>query len=172
MSNRKGWLVHYWIFQTKLDLILALQLEYSPYTLRSLLNSWKKPWNASLVFFKEDQDFWFFQTKRGKFKLEFFCISYFPCERASRKSRPGWVALSNGSTVSWASQKQAWVASSASEAGYIALSGCCKEIKWMCILLAEIRIVVDIPTNLFSNNIAAQSWSNQMVRRAKLSIWI
>lgn len=101
--------------------------------------------------------------------LEFYCDSDFAGERTSRKSRTGWIALFNGSALSWTSHKQTCVALSTAEAEYISMSDCCKEIRWLRLFLAEIGIIQNDPMILLSDNVAAQRWaqSTHTIRRAK-----
>lgn len=100
---------------------------------------------------------------------EYYCDSDYAGERLERKSRTGWTMLINGCAVSWASKKQGCVAMSTAEAEYIALSDCCKEVKWSRMLLGEIGDKVCSPTVIFNDNLAAQSWAEQAssMRKAK-----
>eukprot|EP00171_Calliarthron_tuberculosum_P001266 IDg1266t1 len=92
-------------------------------------------------------------------KFEYYCDSDYAGDRSERKSRTGWVALMNGCAFSWTSHKQTCVALSTAEAEYVAMSDCCKEIKWIRLFLTEIGIDQTYPSSLFSDNTAALGWA-------------
>eukprot|EP00171_Calliarthron_tuberculosum_P019463 IDg19463t1 len=100
---------------------------------------------------------------------EYYCDSDYAGERIERKSRSGWIMLINGCAVNWASKKQGCIAMSTAEAEYIALSDCCKEVKWSRQLLGEVGVNVSGPTIIYNDNLAAQSWAEQAssMRKAK-----
>lgn len=104
-----------------------------------------------------------------KLTFEFYCDSDYAGDRSDRKSRTGWVGLFNDSAVTWTSNKQLCISSSTSEAEYIALSDCCRELKWIRLFLAEIGISQKSPTNLKNDNTSAESWANstKSMKRAK-----
>jgi hypothetical protein len=68
-------------------------------------------------------------------------------DKDSRKSTSGYVFLLHGGAVSWKSTKQSVVATSSTEAEYIACSEAAKEALWIRRLNAEIRGAA-IPTGI------------------------
>ena len=72
-----------------------------------------------------------------------------------RKFTSGYVITIAGGAVAWSSKKQASVALSTAEAGYISAMHAAKQVLWHCSLFWEFKI--DLPTNstIFSDNQAA-----------------
>lgn len=56
----------------------------------------------------------------------------------TRKSTTGYVIFFGGGPISWCSRKQPIVATSSTEAEYIAAADCCKEILYLKSLLEEL----------------------------------
>lgn len=79
-------------------------------------------------------------------------------DRKERKSTSGLVVCMNGTPVIWQSKKQTSVALSSSEAEYIALSECAKEVKWIRSLLGELDLLQDGPTVVLEDNTGAIKW--------------
>ncbi|GBN20414.1 Retrovirus-related Pol polyprotein from transposon TNT 1-94 [Araneus ventricosus] len=74
-----------------------------------------------------------------------------------RKSYSGCVLKFADGAISWESKKQHCVAPSSTEAEYIAMSECAKEIVYLCRFLNELYESVDeTPTVVFSDSQAAQ----------------
>jgi hypothetical protein len=74
-------------------------------------------------------------------------------DKDSRKSTSGYVFLLYGGAVSWKSTKQSVVATSSTEAEYIACSEAAKEALWIRRLHAEIQgTSTTIPTTLYDRN--------------------
>jgi transposase InsO family protein len=84
--------------------------------------------------------------------ISFSDASY--AEEKGRKSRTGFVFLQGSGAVSWLSKKQEVVASSSTEAEYIALSRTAKEGKWLNILAQELG-VSNVPITIFEDNQSA-----------------
>lgn len=88
-------------------------------------------------------------------------IAYSDADYAScpetRKSINGVVLMLNGGPVIWSSRKQGVVATSTTDAEYIAVHEASKEVVWCRRLLNDINIEQDGPTVLFCDNTAAQT---------------
>ena len=87
----------------------------------------------------------------------------------SRKSISGVVLMLNGGPIAWLSRKQTVVATSTTDAEYVAAHDCAKEIVWTRRLLADIGCSQQEPTTLFCDNAAAQKLIDNPVyhRRTK-----
>jgi len=72
-----------------------------------------------------------------------------------RKSRFGYILMLNGGSVSWGSRKQPCIATSTTEAEYIATNVATQEIIWLCRLLHDLRYFQTGPTILYNDNQAA-----------------
>ena len=67
-----------------------------------------------------------------------YCDSNYATDPNDRKSVSGMIHTIGGTIVNWASKKQSTVTLSSTEAEYIALSDCSKEIKFEWMLLKEL----------------------------------
>lgn len=87
-------------------------------------------------------------------------IAYSDADYAScldtRKSISGVVLILNTGPVAWCSRKQGVVATSTTDAEYIAAHDAAKEIVWLRQLLEDINFQQQGPTILFCDNAAAQ----------------
>lgn len=87
-------------------------------------------------------------------------IAYSDADYAScsdtRKSISGVVLILNDGPVMWSSRKQGVVATSTTDAEYIAAHDASKEIVWFRQLLKDIGIEQEGPTTLLCDNAAAQ----------------
>ena len=77
---------------------------------------------------------------RGSSKLIGYSDSDYAHDKTDRKSILGYVYMFAGGPISWQSRKQKSVASSTTEAEYMALSSCAKEGKWLATLLTELGL--------------------------------
>jgi hypothetical protein len=71
-------------------------------------------------------------------KLEAFSDADFAGDVKDRKSVTGYVIMMSGGPISWCSRKQSIVALSTTEAEYIAAAECCKELKYLRMLIEEL----------------------------------
>lgn len=71
--------------------------------------------------------------------LQGFCDADYAGDRVDRGSITGHMFLLNGGPVSWTSSKQRCVATSTTEAEYIALCDASKQGQWLRALLKELR---------------------------------
>jgi len=90
-------------------------------------------------------------------------------DQSDRKSRSGFVATIDGSTIHYSSKKQASTAINTAESEYIAMSDTCKEILWLRAILQEMNFKQPGPTELKVDNTASQYWATSEAppRRAK-----
>ena len=70
----------------------------------------------------------------------------------TRRSTSGYVFKVTNATVSWCSKRQASVAKSTTEAGYISLSLAAQEAIWLRRLLFDVGCDVDSPTVIYEDN--------------------
>jgi hypothetical protein len=71
--------------------------------------------------------------------LQGFCDADYAGDQVDRGSTTGHMFLLNGGPVSWTSSKQRCVATSTTEAEYIALCDASKQGQWLRALLKELR---------------------------------
>ena len=76
-----------------------------------------------------------------------------------RKSTSGMTLFIGENIVSWKTRKQKSVALSTSEAEYMALSECVREVRWMRELLRELGLFTASPTCIEEDNSGAIAWS-------------
>lgn len=119
-------------------------------------------------YFDYTKGYGLIQTRKRNLNVRFYSDPDFGGCMSSRRSRTGWVAIFTDTAVSWSSHKQNSVDLSSSEAEYIAMSEICRELKYIYSFLAEIGGVVNCPTPLFSDNVAARCWveSTKLLRRS------
>jgi len=76
-------------------------------------------------------------------------------DRNDRKSITGFVTCLSGGVITWASRKQTCVATSSTEAEFIAAATGCQEVLWLRNFLDSIQIPITSPTALYSDNQSA-----------------
>ncbi|MBW0508957.1 hypothetical protein O181_048672 [Austropuccinia psidii MF-1] len=69
----------------------------------------------------------------------------------TRKSTSGYVITLFGNPVSWSTKKQSIVAQSTTEAEFVAVNKCAKQVRWMSSLLTSIGIDICTPVLLNDN---------------------
>ncbi|GKB80011.1 hypothetical protein Tco_0946906 [Tanacetum coccineum] len=74
------------------------------------------------------------------FDVSFADVDYAGCQD-TRRSTSGSAQFLEGRLVSWSSKKQKSTVISTTEAGYIALSGCCAQVLWMRSQLSDYGFV-------------------------------
>jgi hypothetical protein len=100
--------------------------------------------------------------------LSAYCDASFAPSDDMRKSRSGWLALINGTPVSWKSGKQPIIAHSTAEAEYIALSDASRELMYLRRLLQELGHQFDGPATVFEDNQTAKLMAEEIAtKRAK-----
>ncbi|KAF7773627.1 hypothetical protein Agabi119p4_5794 [Agaricus bisporus var. burnettii] len=83
-----------------------------------------------------------------------------------RKSITGnFVTIANG-TISWLSRKQKTVALSSTEAEYMAISDCSRQLVWVSQLLTEIGFEIQTPM-LYGDNMGSLFWSTSEVQEKR-----
>lgn len=73
----------------------------------------------------------------------------------TRKSTTGYLSMLAGAPVTWSSHRQGCVSRSTTEAEYIAASAAAQEIMWLRMMLKELQVISNEPTNLFIDNQSA-----------------
>ena len=111
----------------------------------------------------------FSRNQKESLNLEFYCDSDYAGDKMDRKSRTGFIGYLNGCPFVWGSKKQTCVAASTAEAEYIAMGACAKEIARVRLYLAELELLSNTPTPLYSDNNPARCWSQELqsMRKAK-----
>ena len=87
-----------------------------------------------------------------------------------RRSTSGMIITVNRSAVAWHSRKQVGVALSSSEAEYIALSHCVREVFWIRQTLQELGWISKDPTVVHEGNIGAIKWGKSDRRTKHVEI--
>jgi hypothetical protein len=76
-----------------------------------------------------------------------------------RKSTTGYCVYLNGNIVSWNTKKQHTVALSTAEAELMAITEVLKEVRWLTLILEEMKYEVKKPVKIFTDNQAAMKMS-------------
>jgi hypothetical protein len=85
----------------------------------------------------------------------------------TRKSVSAFVVMLNGAAVAWKSKKQGGVATSSSEAEFVAASKAADELVWERRLLADLTFSQTTPTPLYEDNRACRLMSMNPVHRER-----
>lgn len=93
-----------------------------------------------------------FNRSEGANCLIGFADADWATDTEDRKSVSGFLFQVYGNTVSWSSKKQTTVATSSSEAEYVALSAAASEAIWLTGLLGDLGEVVTGPVTIFEDN--------------------
>ena len=81
-----------------------------------------------------------------------FCDSDWAANQDHRRSTFGYLVLLNGGPVGWTSRVQKSVATSMTEAEYVALSETAKEVSWIRRFMCDVGYTQEGPTSLMSDN--------------------
>ena len=87
-----------------------------------------------------------------------------------RKSTSGTVVLVNGTPGIWKSRKQVGVALSSTEAEFIAMSECVKDVTWVRTMLGELNLLTNAPTTIWEDSQGAIQWSSSEKRAKHVDI--
>ena len=74
----------------------------------------------------------------------------FAGDTVDRRSTTGYAFILSGAAVSWASKKQRTVATSSTEAEYVAGSEAAKEAVWFRLILSELGMLKEGPTEILT----------------------
>jgi hypothetical protein len=85
----------------------------------------------------------------------------------TRRSVSAFVVMLNGAAVAWKSKKQGAVATSSSEAEFVAASKAADELVWERRLLADLSFPQLTPTPLYEDNRACRLMSENPVHRER-----
>ena len=93
--------------------------------------------------------------QREALELKAYADADYAANPDTRKSTSGFVLTLNGGPITWAARSQKCVAQSTTEAEYIALADCTKDVIWTRQLLSELSRAQTSPTPVYSDNQAA-----------------
>ncbi|KXJ77597.1 hypothetical protein RP20_CCG007147 [Aedes albopictus] len=93
-----------------------------------------------------------YQRNKDTEPLVGFADADWATDTSDRKSVSGFLFQVYGNTVSWSSKKQTSVATSSSEAEYIALSAGVAEAIWLSGLLADLGVKIAKPVTIYEDN--------------------
>ena len=95
-------------------------------------------------------------------KITAYCDSDYGTDRATRRSITGYVILLDGNPIHWCSRRQPITAVSSTEAEYIALAECAKEVLWVSHLIQQLtgRALQNTPTIHVDNQAAIHCANN------------
>lgn len=85
-------------------------------------------------------------------ELQAFADAEYASNVESRKSTSGFVLTLAGGPITWASRAQKTVAQSTTEAEYVALAECVKDVLWAQQMLRDIETTFEKPTKVHSDN--------------------
>ena len=93
-----------------------------------------------------------FKRNQEASRIVGFADSDWAADSEDRKSVSGFIFKVFGNTVSWSSKKQATVATSSSEAEYVALGAAATEAIWLNGLLIDLQVEALDPPIIFEDN--------------------
>lgn len=93
-----------------------------------------------------------YSPKSENFELIGFADADYASDTVTRKSTSGFVVTLGNSPISWASRLQKSVAQSTTEAEYVAIADCTKDILWYIQLFKELSIPILPPIKIMSDN--------------------
>lgn len=91
----------------------------------------------------------------GPLILEAYSDADFQGDRDNSKSTSGYVIFFGAGAVAWSSKRQGCVAMSTTEAEYMALTHCAREVIWYRSLLEDIGLPQSEPTMIFGDNMGS-----------------
>lgn len=106
-----------------------------------------------------------FLAKPTEIRLLAYSDSDYAGDVDTRRSTSGYVFLLGGACISWRSERQRVVATSTTEAEYIAAAEAVKELLWIERLLKELISAHPIPTLFVDNRSAIKLVENQVLHR-------
>ena len=92
-----------------------------------------------------------------------YVASNFATNVNDRGSTTGYIITLNGSVISWKSKKQGSTTLSITEAEYVALSQCACELKFLMMLLQDMKVKIKLPIMLREDNTGAIFITNNEV---------
>lgn len=107
-----------------------------------------------MKYLKETKDYGLNYTSMMQHQVEGYSDADYANDTTTRRSMTGYVFMKNGAAVTWASQRQASVALSTTEAEFMAACAATKEAMWIRQLLKDIG---EYKQNLICLNIDNQS---------------
>jgi hypothetical protein len=94
--------------------------------------------------------------------LRAYCDADFCTDRIDGKSVTGYIVFLGDSPVVWTSRLQKSVTTCTTEAEYLALGECAKDVMWLRYLLAELGFKQIKPTTVNEDNTACISWATEI----------
>ncbi|CAM9465877.1 unnamed protein product, partial [Heterosigma akashiwo] len=91
-----------------------------------------------------------------------YCDADFVNDRLDGKSVTGYIIFLGDSPIVWTSRLQKSVSTSTTEAEYLALGECTKDVMWLRYLLSELGAKQILPTDINEDNQACISWATEI----------
>lgn len=88
----------------------------------------------------------------NEFRLIGYADADYAADNETRKSTSGFVVTLGNSPISWGSRLQKSVAQSTTEAEYVAIAECTKDVLWYIQLLKDLFINMNLPIKVMSDN--------------------
>lgn len=85
-------------------------------------------------------------------QLEVFVDADWAGDSKDRKSTSGFLFRYAGGMIGWNARKQDNVTLSSTEAEYVAMADCCKELTWILRLFNDLKIVTTLPVKINEDN--------------------
>jgi len=137
---------------------------------RFLENPGQKHWDAGIRvvrYLLKTKDLGITYSGQLGMQLEAYSDADWAGNRDNRRSVSGMMLMLCGAPVVWRSVFQKTVALSSTEAEYMALSECVKEVVWMRLLLKNIGADQDGPTKLYEDNQGAMALAKNVGYQAR-----
>lgn len=108
-----------------------------------------------------------YKQSSNPLKIEGYCDSDYAGDLQSRKSTSGYVFMLNGAPISWSSKRQGCVATSSTEAEYMAASHAAKEAIWLRRLMGELGYPQKDPTIIHEDSTGCIGMSKNPIHHSK-----
>jgi hypothetical protein len=138
---------------------------------RFMCNPGMKHWKAAkraLAYLSKAPEQGLRYTADGNSELVAYCdADWGTTDYYQRRSVSGYVIMLAGAPISWASRRQKLTALSSTEAEYIALSECLREVLYLRKLMTELGFPPSGPTKIYCDNEAAIAIANNPVHHQR-----
>ena len=107
-------------------------------------------------------DYGIFMPSGQEALLEAWSDADWARDHHKRRSRSGYLVTFGGCPVVWASRLQSLTAQSTTEAEFISLAHCVREIHWIRATLEELHVFQSEPTTVYQDNLGTISWTTEV----------
>jgi len=100
-----------------------------------------------------------YNADKSRDEIIAYSDSDFAGDTKDRKSTGAYIVLLNGGLIAWRSFKESCVAISTTEAEYIALATCVRQVSYMSRILRDLGVMFHTPSTIYEDNAACIKWT-------------